>query len=109
MFSFSTDIGIDLGTASILVYVRERGIVINEPSVVAIERDTGKVMAVGEAARQMLGRTPGHIVAVRPLRDGVIADYDVTETMLRYFINKVCGTHRIFRPRIVIFVPKIVM
>ena len=105
MFSFSTDIGIDLGTASILVYVRERGIVINEPSVVAIERDTGKVMAVGEAARQMLGRTPGHIVAVRPLRDGVIADYDVTETMLRYFINKVCGTHRIFRPRIVICVP----
>jgi rod shape-determining protein MreB len=105
MFNFATDIGIDLGTASILVYVRDKGIVINEPSVVAIERDTNKVLAVGEAARQMIGRTPGHIVAVRPLKDGVIADYEVTETMLRYFINKVCGSQRIFRPRIVICVP----
>ncbi len=105
MFNLATDIGIDLGTASILVYVRDRGIIINEPSVVAIERESGTVVAVGEAARQMIGRTPGHIVAVRPLRDGVIADYEVTETMLRYFINKVCGSQRIFRPRIVICVP----
>ena len=105
MFNFATDIGIDLGTASILVYVRDKGIVINEPSVVAIERDTGKVLAVGEDARQMIGRTPGHIVAIRPLKDGVIADYEVTETMLRYFVNKVCGSQRIFRPRVVICVP----
>jgi rod shape-determining protein MreB len=105
LFNLATDIGIDLGTASILVYVRDRGIIINEPSVVAIERESGTVVAVGEAARQMIGRTPGHIVAVRPLRDGVIADYEVTETMLRYFINKVCGSQRIFRPRIVICVP----
>lgn len=86
------------------VYVRDKGIVIHEPSVVAIERDTGKVLAVGEDARQMIGRTPGHIVAIRPLKDGVIADYEVTETMLRYFVNKACGSQRI-QTRVVICVP----
>lgn len=100
-----TDIGIDLGTASVIIYVKNKGIVIREPSVVALQRDNNKILAVGEEARQMIGRTPGNIVAIRPLRDGVIADYDVTETMLRYFIEKVCPKPRLFRPRIVICVP----
>jgi len=104
MLSFGQDIGIDLGTATVLIYVKGKGIVLREPSVVAIDKNSNAVMAVGEEARLMLGRTPGNIVAIRPLRDGVISDYGVTERMLRYFINKVCGT-RIFRPRLVICVP----
>ena len=104
MFGFGQDIGIDLGTATVLVYVRGRGIVLREPSVVAIDKNTNKLLAVGEEARRMLGRTPGNIVAIRPLRDGVISDYDVTERMLKYFINKVCG-RRIFKPRIIVCVP----
>ena len=104
MFGFGQDIGIDLGTATVLIYVKGKGIVLREPSVVAIDKNSNAVMAVGEDARLMLGRTPGNIVAIRPLRDGVISDYGVTERMLRYFINKVCGT-RIFRPRLVICVP----
>jgi len=104
VFNFSQDIGIDLGTATVLIYVSGRGIVLREPSVVAIDKNTNTVMAVGEEARLMLGRTPGNIVAIRPLRDGVISDYQVTEKMLRYFINKVCGK-KIFRPRVVICVP----
>lgn len=99
------DIGIDLGTASVLVYIKGKGIVLNEPSVVAIDRNTNKILAVGDEARLMLGRTPGHIVAVRPLRDGVISDYNVTEKMLRYFINKAIGKRKIFKPRMVICVP----
>lgn len=100
-----TDIGIDLGTANVLVYVRNRGIVIREPSVVALEKETQKILAVGEEARQMIGRTPGNIIAVRPLKDGVIADYDVTEIMLKHFIEKVCPSPRLFKPRVVVCVP----
>ena len=81
------DIGIDLGTASVLVYIKGKGIVINEPSVVAIDINTNKILEVGEEARKMLGRTPGNIVAIRPLRDGVISDFDITEKLLKYFIN----------------------
>src|SRR3989344_3331533 len=85
---FSNDIGIDLGTANTLVYLRGKGIVINEPSVVAINQKTGRIVAIGAQAKEMLGRTPGHIVAVRPLIDGVISDFEITEEMLSYFINK---------------------
>ncbi|HWQ30835.1 MAG TPA: rod shape-determining protein [Negativicutes bacterium] len=99
------DIGIDLGTASVLVYMKGKGIVLREPSVVAIDRNTNKILAVGEDARLMLGRTPGNIVAIRPLREGVISDYDVTEKMLRYFIDKAIGRRRIFKPRMVVCVP----
>ncbi len=105
MFGFSTDIGIDLGTASILVYVKGKGIVLQEPSVVAINRDTGKIIAVGSEARRMLGRTPGNIVAIRPLKEGVIADYDVTEKMLRYFINKANARKLFFKPRVMVCIP----
>jgi rod shape-determining protein MreB len=102
---FTTDIGVDLGTANVLVYVKGKGIVLREPSVVAINKDNGRVIAVGSEARRMLGRTPGNIVAIRPLRDGVIADYDVTEKMLRYFINK-SGLRKFFsRPRIMVCIP----
>ena len=101
----SNDIGIDLGTASVLVYIRGQGIVLREPSVVAIDRNTGRILEVGDAARKMLGRTPSNIVAMRPLRDGVISDYDVTERMLRYFIRKVSGTHLFFKPRVIVCVP----
>ncbi|MGE4282598.1 MAG: rod shape-determining protein [Clostridia bacterium] len=104
MLGFGMDIGIDLGTASVLVYIKGKGIVLREPSVVAIDKNTNRLLAVGEEARRMLGRTPGNIVAIRPLRDGVISDYDITERMLKYFIKKVCG-HRIFKPRIIICVP----
>src|SRR5690554_6658191 len=90
------DIGIDLGTATVLVYVRGRGIVIHEPSVVAIDTSTRQVLAVGSEARRMIGRTPKNIVAIRPLREGVIADYDVTELMLKYFLRKICGRRRMF-------------
>jgi rod shape-determining protein MreB len=99
------DLGIDLGTASVLVYIKGKGVVLNEPSVVAIDRNTNKILAVGEEARLMLGRTPGNIVAIRPLRDGVISDYNVTEKMLRYFIDKAIGRRRIFKPRMVVCVP----
>ena len=105
MFGMSLDIGIDLGTANVLVYVKGKGIVLREPSVVAIDRDTNRVLAIGEEARQMIGRTPGNIVAVRPLREGVIADYDITESMLRHFIEKVVGRRFVFRPRIMICIP----
>lgn len=101
----SLDIGIDLGTATVLVYVRGKGIVINEPSVVALDVNTRQVLAVGQEARKMIGRTPRNIVAIRPLKDGVIADYDVTEMMLKFFLNKICGRRRIFRPRVVACVP----
>ena len=105
LFTFgSKDIGIDLGTATVIAYVKGKGIVLREPSVVAVDNTTGEVVAVGQEARRMLGRTPGNIVATRPLRDGVISDYTVTEKMLKYFINKVCGKY-IFSPRIMICVP----
>lgn len=99
------DIGIDLGTASVLVYIKGKGIVLREPSVVAIDRNTNKILAVGEEARLMLGRTPGNIVAIRPLKEGVISDYDITEKMLRYFIDKAIGRRRIIKPRMVVCVP----
>lgn len=104
MFGYGQDIGIDLGTASVLVYVKGKGIVLNEPSVVALDRTTNKVTKVGEEAQRMLGRTPGNIVAIRPLRDGVISDYEITEKMLKHFLKKVCGK-RIFKPRVVVCVP----
>ncbi len=102
---FSSDMGIDLGTANTLVYVKGRGIVLTEPSVVAIKKGTNKVLAVGEEAKRMLGRTPGDIVAIRPLKDGVIADFEVTEHMLRYFIKRVHNRRTLISPRIVIAVP----
>ncbi|MGE6513611.1 rod shape-determining protein [Lysinibacillus sphaericus] len=102
---FSKDIGIDLGTANVLIHVKGKGIVLNEPSVVAIDRKTNKVLAVGEEARQMVGRTPGNITAIRPLRDGVIADFDVTEAMLRHFINKLNLKGFLTKPRILICCP----
>ncbi len=101
----ATDIGIDLGTASILVYIRGKGVVLKEPSVVAFDRDTNKIKAIGEDARLMLGRTPGNIVAVRPLRQGVISDYTVTEKMLKYFIQKAVGRKTFRKPRISVCVP----
>lgn len=100
-----TDIGIDLGTASILVYIRGKGVVLKEPSVVAFDRDTNKIKAIGENARLMLGRTPGNIVAVRPLRQGVISDYKVTEKMMKYFIQKALGKRTFRKPRIAVCVP----
>jgi len=105
VLSFGEDIGIDLGTASILVYVKKKGIVLNEPSVVAIDKNSGHIIAVGDEARRMLGRTPGNIVAIRPLRDGVIADYEVTEKMLRYFIDKAVGKRLFFKPRVMVCIP----
>jgi rod shape-determining protein MreB len=102
---FSNDIGIDLGTANTLVYVKDRGIVIREPSVVAVLKGQRKVLAVGDEAKRMLGRTPGSIEAIRPLRDGVIADFDVTEAMLKHFIKKAQSKHRLVAPRVVIAVP----
>jgi len=104
---FGQDIGIDLGTATVLVYIKGKGIVLREPSVVAIDKNTNKLLAVGEEARRMLGRTPGNIIAIRPLREGVISDYDITERMLKYFINKVCGNRllKFFKPRIMVCVP----
>jgi rod shape-determining protein MreB len=102
---FSSDIGIDLGTANTLVFVKDRGIVLREPSVVAVRFGTNEVLAVGDDAKRMLGRTPGNIVAIRPLKDGVIADFDVTEAMLRHFIRKVHNRRGLIRPRVVIAVP----
>jgi len=101
---FSNDIGIDLGTANTLVYAKDRGIVLREPSVVAVQSSSNRVLAVGEEAKRMLGRTPGNIVAIRPLRAGVIADFDITEAMLKYFIRKV-HNKRMVKPRVIIAVP----
>ena len=105
MCAFAKDIGIDLGTASVLVYVKGKGVVLNEPSVVAIDKNTGKLLKVGGDAQAMLGRTPGNIVAIRPLREGVISDYDMTERMLREFLHKVTGGFQLFKPRVIICVP----
>lgn len=102
---FGDDIGIDLGTASVIIYRKGQGIVLQEPSVVAIDKNTNTVLAVGEDARRMLGRTPGNIVAIKPLREGVISDYDITEKMLKYFINKCIGRSFFRKPRIAICVP----
>ena len=102
---FSRDLAIDLGTANTLVFARDKGIVVNEPSIVAINKRTNEVEAVGKEAKEMLGRTPGNIVAVRPMRDGVIADFKVTEKMLKYFIRKAHNRKMLVRPRIVIGVP----
>ncbi len=102
---FSNDLAIDLGTANTLVYVRGKGIVINEPSVVAIEKRTGQLLAVGMDAKKMLGRTPGNIVAIRPMKDGVIADFEMSEKMLRHFITKAHNRNTFVRPRIIICVP----
>ena len=103
-FGFGQDVGIDLGTATVIVYIKGRGIVLREPSVVAVDRNSGDVLAVGGEARRMIGRTPGNIIATRPLREGVISDYTVTEKMLKHFIGKVCGKS-IFAPRIMICIP----
>ncbi|MBR1450260.1 MAG: rod shape-determining protein [Lachnospiraceae bacterium] len=100
-----SDIGIDLGTASVLVYVRGRGVVLKEPSVIALDTDTNTIRAIGEEARMMLGRTPGNIVAIRPLRQGVISDYTTTEKMLKYFIQKAVGRKNFRKPRISVCVP----
>lgn len=97
---FSADVGIDLGTCNTIIYVEGRGIVVNEPSVVAVERGTKSVVAVGSDAKRMLWKTPGNIVAIRPLKDGVIADMDTTEKMIRYFISKILPRHRLIKPRI---------
>ncbi|MBI2032461.1 MAG: rod shape-determining protein [Candidatus Levybacteria bacterium] len=102
---FSKRIGIDLGTANTLVYLTGKGIVINEPTVVAVTAEENKVVAVGKEAKNMLGRTPGNIVAMRPLKDGVIADYTITEAMLSYFIDKACGSSRFFKPEVMICIP----
>ncbi len=101
---FNSDLGIDLGTANVIVYISGKGVVLREPSVVAFDKNTNKILAVGSEARHMLGRTPGHIVAVRPLREGVISDYTVTEKMLKYFINKALG-RRLLKPHITVCVP----
>ena len=99
------DIGIDLGTASVLVYCKGQGIVLQEPSVVAIDDNTNSIVAVGEEARKMLGKTPDNIVAIRPLREGVISNFEVTERMIRYFIGKSVGFHWFKKPRIAVCVP----
>ena len=105
MFFNSVDIGIDLGTANILVFIKGKGIVLNEPSVVAIDKDKNKILAVGEEARQMIGRTPGNIVAIRPLKEGVIANYTITQKMLEYVVNKVAGKSFFSKPRIMVCIP----
>ena len=105
MFGMSTSVGIDLGTANVLVYVKGKGIVLREPSVVAVDKDNDTILAIGAEAREMIGRTPGNIVAIKPLRDGVIADYDMTEAMIRHFLEKVVGRSFLFRPRVMICVP----
>ena len=100
--SFSKDMGIDLGTANTLVHLKGKGIIIREPSVVAVERDTNTVLAVGAEAKRMIGRTPGNIIAIRPLKDGVIADFDITQAMLRFFIKKAIRNKSFVRPRVVV-------
>ena len=102
---FTRDIGIDLGTANTLVHLKGKGIVLREPSVVAINNYTGDVLSVGLDAKNMIGRTPGNITAIRPMKDGVIADFQVTQGMLKYFIRKVTGNNRLVRPRVVVCVP----
>ena len=102
---FTEEVGIDLGTANVLVYIKGKGIVLEEPSVVAVDEETDEILAVGQEAKDMLGRTPASIIALRPLRDGVISDYDVTERMLKYFIKKTVGSGRFFKPRIMVCVP----
>ncbi len=102
---FSKDMAIDLGTANTVVYVKGQGIVLTEPSIVAVQKDTGEVLAVGKEAKAMLGRTPINIAAIRPMQDGVIADFEVTERMLRFFLTKVHNRHRMIRPRIIIAIP----
>jgi len=102
---FSNDIGIDLGTATTLVYLKGEGVVLCEPSVVAIQKETNHVHAVGDEAKRMLGRTPGNIVAIRPMKDGVISDFEITEAMLRYFIKKVHRGRKLVRPAMVIAIP----
>ncbi len=108
-FSFfnnmSQDMGIDLGTANTLVHCKNKGIIIREPSVVAVDRDTNEVLAIGAEAKRMIGRTPGNIIAIRPMKDGVIADYDITQSMLKYFIKQAMGNHTFVRPRILVGVP----
>lgn len=103
--NFREEIGIDLGTANVIIYITGKGIVLQEPSVVAVNRDTREILAVGSEAKKMIGRTPGNIAAIRPLCDGVISDYDVTEKMLQYFISKTCGKSRVFKPRVIVCVP----
>ena len=106
MFNFgSKDIGIDLGTANTLVYVKGKGIALREPSVVAINKDSGQIVAVGSDARNMIGRTPGNIVAIRPMKDGVIADYDITAAMMKYYINKLNKGMGIGKPHVMICIP----
>lgn len=107
MFEFlnTHDVGIDLGTSTVLVYVKGKGIVLREPSVVAIDKNTNKILRVGDEARRMIGRTPGNIVAIRPLKDGVISNFDVTEEMLRYFLRKVVGRRIFLKPRVIVCVP----
>lgn len=105
MFGFSKRVGIDLGTANSLVYLGGTGIVLNEPTVVAVTTDDNRVLAVGNEAREMLGRTPGNITASRPMKDGVIADYVITEAMIRYFLDKVCGHARLFKPEVMVCTP----
>lgn len=102
---YKNEIGIDLGTANVLVYIKDKGVVLNEPSVVAVEKKTGKLLAVGKEAKEMLGRSPGNINVVRPLRNGVISDFNITVKMLRHFINITCGKRRFFRPSIMVCVP----
>lgn len=103
---FGKDMGIDLGTANTLVHLKGKGVILTEPSVVAIQNDNGRVLAVGDDAKRMIGRTPGNIIAIRPMKDGVIADFDVTQAMLNYFINKVLGPRNPFmRPRVIISIP----
>ena len=103
--AFSEEIGIDLGTANVLVYTKGKGIVLQDPSVVAVDEETNEILAVGSEAKDMLGRTPANIIAIRPLRDGVVSDYLVTEMMLKYFIKKTVGAGKFFRPRIMVCVP----
>ncbi len=105
MWNFSRKIGIDLGTATVLVYEKGKGIVLQEPSVVALDKNTNRVLAVGKEAQRMLGRTPANIVATRPMREGVIADFDVTEAMLKMFLNKILGKHRVVKPLVMVCVP----
>lgn len=104
-FKMGTDMGIDLGTATVLVYAKGKGVILKEPSVVAIDKTNNRVLAVGEEARQMIGRTPGNIVAIRPLKDGVISDYDLTEKMLEHFLRKACGKKKMVSPRVVVCIP----
>jgi len=102
---FIKKIGIDLGTANTLVFIPKRGVILNEPTVVAVSTPENKILAVGDEAKRMLGRTPDNIIASRPLKDGVIADYRITEAMIRYFINKASGRMRLFRPEVMVSVP----